>query len=245
MTVRLSHTWTKKDYSSLKKYNTLKAERLTHGALFKNISYCFSSGKIYTIFGKSGIGKSTFLKALSRNILYQGEIFFNEQNVKDISPQQHKVKINYLPQESAIVEETLIKDITSLKQLSVNKNILIDESKVLNLGNMLELSKDLFYKNVALLSGGEKQRGAIIRSLMLKPSFLLMDEPTSALDIYSQRLVIELIKKVTSVIGFIIVSHSPEVIESGDIKLFMDKNGFEEIDKQISPDEISQMIKGS
>lgn len=229
----------------MKKYNTLKTERLTHGALFKNISYCFSSDKIYTIFGKSGIGKSTFLKALSRNILYQGEIFFNEQNVKDISPQQHKVKINYLPQESAIVEETLIKDITSLKQLSVNKNILIDESEVLNLGNMLGLTEDLFYKNVALLSGGEKQRGAIIRSLMLKPSFLLMDEPTSALDIYSQSLVIEIIKNLKGVMGFIIVSHSPEVIESGDIKLFMDKDGFEEIDKQISREEINQIIKGS
>lgn len=229
----------------MKKYNTLRIERLTHGAIFKNISYCFSSDKIYTIFGKSGIGKSTFLKALSRNILYQGEIFFNEQNVKDISPQQHRVKINYLPQESTIVEETLIKDITSLKQLSVNKNILIDESEVLNLGNMLGLTEDLFYKNVELLSGGEKQRGAIIRSLMLKPSFLLMDEPTSALDIYSQSLVIELIKNLKGVIGFIVVSHSPEVIESGDIKLFMDKDGFEEVDKQISREEINQMIKGS
>lgn len=228
----------------MKKYNTLRIERLTHGAIFKDISYCFSSDKIYTIFGKSGIGKSTFLKALSRNILYQGEIFFNEQNVKDISPQQHRVKINYLPQESTIVEETLIKDITSLKQLSVNKNILIDESEVLNLGNMLGLTEDLFYKNVELLSGGEKQRGAIIRSLMLKPSFLLMDEPTSALDIYSQSLVIELMKKLKGFIGFIVVSHSPEVIESGDIKLFMDKDGFEEIDKQISREEINQMIKG-
>lgn len=229
----------------MKKYNTLRIERLTHGAIFKDISYCFTSDKIYTIFGKSGIGKSTFLKALSRNILYQGEIFFNEQNVKDISPQQHRVKINYLPQESTIVEETLIKDITSLKQLSVNKNILIDESEVLNLGNMLGLTEDLFYKNVELLSGGEKQRGAIIRSLMLKPSFLLMDEPTSALDIYSQSLVIELMKKLKGVIGFIVVSHSPEVIESGDIKLFMDKDGFEEVDKQISREEINQMIKGS
>ena len=229
----------------MKKYDSLRIVRLTHIPLFKDISYCFNSGKIYVIFGKSGIGKSTFLRALSRNISSEGEIFFNEENVKNIFPQQHRVKINYLVQEPVFNEGTLIEDILSLRKLSVNKNLSIDESEILNIGSMLGLTKAIFYKNTQLLSGGERQRGAIVRALALKPTFLLMDEPTSALDIYSQSLVIELVKKIKMEMGIVIVSHSPEVMAVGDVKLFMDKNGFTEVDEMLNPNEILQMVKES
>lgn len=225
--------------------NILRAKKVGYNNIFQDISYSFSSESVYTIFGKSGIGKSTFLKVLSRNALFQGEIFYNEQNVKEIPPQKYRITINYLPQEPVFNEENIIKDILSLKELAVNKNLPIDEAEVLDFGNMLGLDKDIFHKNISLLSGGEKQRGAIIRSLMLKPSFLLMDEPTSALDVYSQNLVMDLIDRIKKHIGIIMVSHSPEIITNGDIILFMDKNGFKEIDRQISPDEISRMIRWS
>jgi ABC-type dipeptide/oligopeptide/nickel transport system ATPase subunit len=107
----------------------------------------------------------------------------------------------------------------------------------------LQLSKDILDKNITLLSGGEKQRIALIRSVLINPKFILLDEPTSALDIFNEEVIFNFLKKLSKKLGIIIVSHSKNIIINADIKILLDKNGYKIFENDIDEKFIYQIIK--
>lgn len=202
-----------------KKFNTIDGEI----EAIKNISFDVLEGDFVAIVGSSGCGKSTLLSIIAG---------LNKQSVGDFSFRQESPRIGYMLQEDALFEHLTIMDnillgLKILKQdTEENKEYALNLLKKYN----LESFKDKYPRE---LSGGMKQRVALIRTLAIKPDLLLLDEPFSALD-YSTRLnlsndVYDIIKSygkttimITHDIGeavsmaskVIVLSKSPAVVKS-------------------------------
>ena len=157
-------------------YHTLSGET----KVLNHISFSVKYGEFLSIVGPSGCGKSTFLSLLSGMIKpEEGEIIFSD------SPSP---KIGYMLQRDHLLEWRTIYQNTILG-LEINKLLTSENINYVNtLIHEYGLSefKD---KKPCELSGGMKQRVALIRTLALKPEILLLDEPFSALD-FQTRLIV-------------------------------------------------------
>lgn len=153
-----------------KKYHTLKEEI----DAIENINLDIYQGDFVALVGPSGCGKSTLLSILN-----------NQENPTTGTIDYHNKVIGYMLQDDALFEWLNVLD-NCLLGLKI-KNKLTDKNKeyVLNLLNKYGL-KDFIYHYPESLSGGMRQRVALIRTLALKPDILLMDEPFSALDFQSR-----------------------------------------------------------
>ena len=158
-----------------KSYHTDEAEI----EALKNISFDVNEGEFISIVGPSGCGKSTILSILA------SLIDKSDGNVSMLN----NYKIAYMLQDDSLLPFKSVLD-NCLFGLKIKKNISMDNKKyVIDLLNSYDLGdfKDKFPSN---LSGGMRQRCALIRTLALKPDILLLDEAMSALD-YQTRLNIE------------------------------------------------------
>lgn len=205
--------------------------------------FSFEKGFSYVIFGKSGAGKSTFLKALGSLIPYEGFLYLNEENLLEKYPlEEIRKKVHYIRQVPEFIPGSVIKNFEFILGFRANRNLSIDKSFIGKLLSKFDLSEDILQKDVKNLSGGEKQRISVIRSLFIKPEFILLDEPTSALDIHTESLFIDFLNKIKSETGVIMVSHSVNVILDSDKKLFFENGKLHEVDDDLTYDGIKSMI---
>ncbi|MEC9491710.1 ABC transporter ATP-binding protein [Flexistipes sp.] len=227
--------------------NTLKIEKLgveyQHKFILQNLSYIFESGKTYAIFGKSGAGKSTLLKALCGLTAYNGEIYLNNENISEIKPQILRKKVQYLHQEAVLFNGTVSDNLDMLSKLKYNSELTIDKNETISLFEKLALDNSYLKKETKKLSGGEKQRIAIVRAVLMNPLFLLMDEPTSALDIGNESKVLALADELKKNMGIIIVTHSPEFIQRADKKIYMADGEIKKTFEEISNAEIKKLME--
>lgn len=175
--------------------------------ILKNINLKINDNEQISIIGKSGCGKSTLLRCIARlEKIDKGQILIDNENVNNIKKFYNKVGMvfqSFNLFENMTVLENLIIAPVKLKMYSKNEAIKLAKNylKEINLENKI----NEYPKN---LSGGEKQRVAIIRALMEKPKILLLDEPTSSLDPQMKKEVLELISKLKDYnMTIIVVSH--------------------------------------
>lgn len=156
-----------------KTYHTNENETLA----IKDISFSIKEKEFISIVGPSGCGKSTILTILAGIIKdYEGEIIYNK----------NKLKIGYMLQEDSLFPWRTVLDNACLG-LEIKKELnKKTKQNVINLLNKYGL-KDFINNYPDTLSGGLKQRVALIRTLAINPDILLLDEPFSALD-YQTRL---------------------------------------------------------
>lgn len=195
--------------------------------ILKNITISINSGDYISIVGPSGSGKSTFLKLCCHLISpTEGTIVYKGKSIMECSPMELRKNIAYCFQTPYLFGATVMDNISFPYAI---RNIKIDLKRVEELFLLFNLDKDYLKKDVRNLSGGEKQRIALIRTLLFKPEILLLDEVTSALDV-DNALVVENVMKSLNQDGTTIlwVTHNPEqskrnankilTIESGEIK---------------------------
>ena len=176
---------------------TEKLERLSRGIELNGVSFGyevgkdvlhdvsarFEAGKAYAIVGGSGSGKSTLLNLLmAANTEYSGSITLDGTEIRDIA-QESLYDIISVIQQNVFVFNASIKDNVSMFRAFDNAE-LDDAIRRAHLGELIaERGEDYFCgENGSALSGGEKQRVSIARSLLKKSSVLLADEATAALD---------------------------------------------------------------
>ena len=191
-----------------------------------NVSCSFESGKFYSILGQSGSGKTTLLSLISGlDTIEEGDILYNGESIKKIGYRNSYVNIifqsyNLIPYMTAYENVEVALDIAGIKLSKEDK-----KEKILSTLNELGIDNSAAFRTVLKLSGGEQQRVAIARCLVIDIPFIMADEPTGNLDEDTEKKIIDIFKKLAKQgKGVIVVTHSKELAESSD-KIYHIKGG--------------------
>lgn len=194
----------------------LSINNLTYEAdntkILSGITFNVEQGDCISIVGQSGSGKSTLLKLCSDLIqVTNGEIIYRGKSYKDYNPLELRRKISYCVQLPYLFGNTVLDNLEFPFKIRKKE---LDKERVLYLMNRFNLDESFLEKNVASLSGGEKQRVSLIRNLIFEPDIILLDEVTAALDKENAEIVEAYIKELnengTTVLW---ITHSKEQSE--------------------------------
>ncbi len=194
--------------------SVLRAEKLTksfnHRVVVKEVDIEVHSTEIIGLLGRNGAGKTTTFQMIVGLIKPdRGEIFLDKKDISQYtSPDRAKAGITYLPQEHSVFLKASVMNnlmlILELQPLEKKEQEEIARKLLEDLG-LSDISKQMAYS----LSGGERRRLEICRSLVLKPKFLLLDEPFTGIDpltiVELQKIMMRLKKRG---IGIIISDHN-------------------------------------
>lgn len=189
--------------------------------IFENVSFQISRGEIFSIIGKSGIGKSTIAKIIMGITKYDdGKIIFDK---KDLDKRKTKdIQMIFQDPYSSLNETLTIYEILS-EPLIVNKEKNIS-ARVEEMLEILDLSeyRDKYPKD---LSGGQRQRVLVGCAMILKPKLIISDEPTASLDLTTQEKILDLIKYFNENYdtSFLYISHDINVVLRISTSIYMMK----------------------
>lgn len=170
--------------------------------------------KVTCIIGESGSGKSTLLRLLNKLISCDsGEIMYNGQDLNSCNSVDLRRSVVMLSQVPAIFPGTIRDNL--LIGLRFAEKPAASDDKLLQILNMVHLNKKLDDES-GLLSGGEKQRLALGRVILLDPEVFLLDEPSSSLDEETERFIIENLVAYAKETNktLIMVTHSKKVAQT-------------------------------
>lgn len=214
--------------------------------VLKGIDFKVDKGEKVIIIGPSGSGKSTFLRTLNLlESIDSGDIIFegNKINTK-INVDEYRQKIGMVFQSFNLFNNLTVKENIMLAPVTLKLKTKEEaEKEAIKLLEKINL-KDKIDKYPSQLSGGEKQRVAIVRALAMNPKMMLFDEPTSALDPEMVGEVLNLMKDlVDDGMTMIIVTHEMSFAKDiGSKIVFMDDG---KIVEQGSAEEIFEKAKSS
>ncbi len=151
--------------------------------IIKGISLEVNSGEVVGLLGPNGAGKTTTFYMICGLISpTSGDVFLNDEKITNIPLHKRAhLGIGYLPQESSIFKELSVEENLLLGAEILNQNKEEVSKRVNEMLNMLNIEPIRLRKGVSL-SGGERRRCEIARSLIIKPKFLLLDEPFAGVD---------------------------------------------------------------
>ncbi len=184
----------------------------------------FPSSSFNVVLGPSGCGKSTLLKAIAGSLDYDGEIYLDGNDLKEIA--QEKIGLAYVPQEIHLYPfYTLFDNIAfPLKLRKTPRDELL--KKVRDIAEEFDISVCLNVRP-KYCSEGQRQRAMLARELVSKPKVALFDEPLSSLDPVTKKDVCSLLKRYQKEHGttFIYVTHSFSESTLLADRLFLMENG--------------------
>lgn len=183
--------------------------------IFKNCNFEFKKGSTTAIVGRSGLGKTTLVKLiLGITSLNEGDILVCGSSILDMK-NLSKIRRRNIG--------CVFQNFNLISGFTVKENILLPryffengENNINEICNTLGLSKEMLSKSIDKISGGEKQRVALARTLINNPEILIADEPTGNLDAANEQNIIELLKRINEELGITIitVTHSDKVANS-------------------------------
>ncbi|AEO08648.1 ABC transporter ATP-binding protein of lipoprotein export ABC transporter [Buchnera aphidicola str. Ak (Acyrthosiphon kondoi)] len=198
--------------------------------ILKNISFELQKGDIVGIIGKSGSGKTTFLHLLAGlDTPTSGDILFNNRLFSSMSCNQiskfRNVELGFIYQFHHLMLDFNILENVAMPLLIDNKSRKESEEIAYKMLKKVKLEGKT-KKYPSEISGGERQRVAVARAFVNKPSLIIADEPTGNLDKYNTNIIFDLMFQLNSDFNtsFLIVTHDPNLIKKIPILLQM-KNG--------------------
>jgi putative ABC transport system ATP-binding protein len=184
-------------------------------SLFNNFSLSVTEGEKVIISGISGSGKTTLMKCFLGLVRPDaGDLFMDGRRVDESSVWSIRTRIGYVPQEVNLGSGRVSDIILRPYRYRANSESSPGEEKVLWLLKQFKLPGEILRKDMGKLSGGEKQRIAVITAILLDRPIYLLDEITTALDPSSKKRVIDYFRKSKSTI--LAIAHDREFAAIAD-----------------------------
>lgn len=188
--------------------------------VLKNINFVVPAGKTVAIVGPSGGGKSTIVRLLFRFYDVQsGSILIDGQNIKLVTQQSLRQAIGVVPQDTVLFNNTIYYNIEYGK-IGANADEVYEAARMSDIHDRILGFPDRYETKVGerglRLSGGEKQRVAIARTLLKAPVLVLLDEATSALDTNTERNIQAALHRVCTNRTTVIIAHRLSTIIHAD-----------------------------
>ncbi|MGJ8682507.1 ABCB family ABC transporter ATP-binding protein/permease [Paraglaciecola sp.] len=188
--------------------------------ILKDVNFNIQPGQKVAVVGESGAGKSTLVKLLFR--FYDttaGNIYVDQQDIKQVSQDSLRLNIGIVPQDTVLFNDSIFENVRygrpQASDIEVNQAI-----DLANLRTFIESLPDKQNTKVGerglKLSGGEKQRVAIARTILKRPKILVFDEATSSLDSQSEQLILKAIKNVSKGHASLVIAHRLSTIIDAD-----------------------------
>ena len=204
------------DLSNVSRFYKVGKEQQKY--VLKAVSLSFPNKGLISILGKSGSGKSTLLNLIGGiDKPSEGTVYFNNENINKFKEKKlvafRSQTVSYIFQHYHLLESQSAIYNVMLPALISGETYKCARKKAEDLLDSFSISKELFDKRCADLSGGEKERIAILRSFINKPKVILADEPTGALDKNNALLTMEMLKKLSKTCLVIMVTHNASLAE--------------------------------
>lgn len=188
--------------------------------VLKDIDLIIPEGKITAIVGASGSGKTTLMKLLLR--FYdpiKGEIFYNQNNIIELSPKSIRENTGVVMQDGYIFSDTIERNIATGDE-TIDYEKLKHAAKVANIEEFID-SLPLNYKTKIGaagngISGGQKQRILIARAVYKNPHYIFFDEATSALDAENEKIIHDNLQSFFKGKTVLIIAHRLSTVKSAD-----------------------------
>ncbi len=201
----------------------------TEDKILENASFSIAAKTITAIQGRSGVGKSTIVDLIMGLLKpVEGTISIDSRILDSNNVRSWRKSIGYMAQEPIILNKSIRENITRFNPDSSDKDIMeaLEKSQALDFVRKLPEGLDTLMGNKGIrLSGGEKQRIALARALVNRPSMLILDEATSALDAKNESGIMETIKSLKDSVTVIVIAHRQSTVADADFIIDVKDNG--------------------
>jgi ATP-binding cassette subfamily B protein len=211
---------------------TVRFENVSFGydperRILHDISFEVPAGKMVAIVGPSGAGKSTISRILFRFYdIDQGRVTIDGQDIRDVTQQSLRRAIGVVPQDTVLFNDTILYNIRYGRPDATDAEV-HEAAHLAQIDSFIAALPQGYATMVGerglKLSGGEKQRVAIARTLLKSPPILMLDEATSALDSHTEKEIQDAIDRVAANRTTLVIAHRLSTIVHADNIIVLEK----------------------
>ena len=209
------------------KFDNVSFDYNIRRTIIKNISFVVPNGNKIAIVGPTGAGKSTISRLLFK--FYEpkaGVIYINNININKISQESLREIIGVVPQDTVLFNDTIYYNI-AFGKTGASKEEVISAAKNADIHDFISILPDGYQTIVGerglKLSGGEKQRVAIARTILKNPKIFFFDEATSALDTSTEKEIQKNLENISKNKTTLIIAHRLSTAANADQIIVLDK----------------------
>ncbi len=194
--------------------------------VLKGVTFAVPAGKTVAVVGPSGAGKSTISRILYRFYdIKSGSVKIDGQDIRDVTQASLREKIGIVPQDTVLFNDTIRYNI-AYGRIGASQSDIEEAARLAQIDPFireLPMGYDSMVGERGLkLSGGEKQRVAIARTILKNPPILLLDEATSALDTHTEREIQGALREVSRNRTTLVIAHRLSTVVDADEILVLD-----------------------
>ncbi|MDT8404607.1 ABC transporter ATP-binding protein/permease [Sulfuriflexus sp.] len=194
--------------------------------ILHDVNFSIAPGQKLAVVGQSGAGKSTLARLLFRFYdVSEGRILINGQDVRDVTQQSLRQAIGIVPQDTVLFNDSLYYNIAYATPDATREEV-IRAAELAHIDHFIRSLPDGYETMVGerglKLSGGEKQRVAIARTVLKNPKILVFDEATSSLDSASEQAILVSLREVAQNHTTLVIAHRLSTVIDADEILVMD-----------------------